>query len=151
MKINKFTSLLIMVTFGFFTHSFAALPILEESYFVDIKTDEPQEEVFMLQTVLNELGYIIKEDENGEASEPSGIYDKDTIAAVKEFQKENELEVTGKINSETIKVINELVTFVNENENQDSDSDTENSEMQGEVVRLSIWESIYNFFFGWLK
>lgn len=143
-KILNYFAIVSLFVFFITSQVFAELPILDESYFTNLDKTQPQEEVYMLQTLLNELGYTVEEDKGGETVPPNGIYGAKTVAAVKEFQKENELQITGEINTETIKTLNDLSIFINENQNWEDEDNT----VMRETDKITIWERVYNFYLG---
>jgi hypothetical protein len=129
---------------------FADLNILIMDDYKNIDGGKFNVHVADLQKTLNELGYTIKEDKNGDPVPPSGIIDLETTAAIKDFQKENELKVTGKINEETIATLNQLVQFVNDN-SQGGDNDNSlntSTSMQGEVM-TPWWERFVSYIKSW--
>lgn len=66
-----------------------------EAYLGDrvIRPGDAGADVLQLQQKLGEFGYF--------RGTPNGIYDKKTLQAVKEFQRENEIKPTGRVNQET--------------------------------------------------
>lgn len=91
--------------------SYASLTVINPD--TELKLDSNSEEVKTAQQMLNALGY--------EVEEANGYYDESTENAVKEFQKDEELEETGVVKDDTtVQLMNKLREKI-----QDSDTQME--------------------------
>lgn len=77
-----------------------------------------------LQNALNELGYEVT---------ISGKYDSDLIASLKDFQRENSLDQTGRIDLSTLNTLNKLIVFLNKN-SQSSNANTSGTPAEEEDI-----------------
>lgn len=125
-----------LFSISLFVSANALLPYLNYDQLRTAEKDKDNEHIAALQNALNNLGYIVTPDENGDPTPPSGIYDFDTKDAIMDFQKENDLKVTGEINLETIQTLNSMIDFVNK------DPDYPEYDNQ----ELTIWEKIGAWF-----
>lgn len=115
---NKFI-IPIFFTLAFFTFikiSFAEpLPLFTPQMVSQIQYGKSSKPTKDLQITLNSLGYTVAKEGPGSEGKETERYDANLKKAIKEFQIENDLKVTEKLDVPTVKVLNELITFINEN------------------------------------
>lgn len=66
-----------------------------------------------LQETLNAIGYTIAEEGPGSPGYETGLFDTRLKNAIKNFQTENEIAVTGNFDTNTAKVLNQIVQYYN--------------------------------------
>jgi peptidoglycan hydrolase-like protein with peptidoglycan-binding domain len=104
----------------FFSFSYAAkLPLFTSDMVAKIQYGKKSTPTKNLQVALNSLGYSVAESGPGSEGKETDMYDQNLTKAIKEFQAENELTVTGKLDAPTVKVLNQLIKFLNDNDTSD--------------------------------
>ncbi len=116
---------------------------------LEMKYGKTNESVKVLQQTLYDFGYFQSDAEDPEFS---GKFDKELRDAVIDFQKSNELKVTGEINLETYKTLNEFLTFSSDqeqeeiNKNNFIDDTSDLNSYKSDVVDTYNDSSIFSYY-----
>lgn len=83
----------------------AAEPFQPENYIEPVKENKSQENIINIQATLTQLGYFIG------SYGATGKLNKPTRLAVRQFQKDNKLQVDGVVGPKTTALLNQAIAY----------------------------------------
>jgi len=116
----------------------------------NLKIGDSGQDVKLLQTLLNVLGYKVAESGQGSLGKETTVFDKNTELALKKYQKDHSVSgvtESGVVDNVSLILINsELNKIYNANNNSTTTLDNQNSNLPSDIIKyiVKLLESIYS-------